>query len=165
MHSQQKIKNMKKVMIVAIIALSIGTAVNAQIVSKVSPFGQVGVSGGVDKVINFNAEVGAQGGKNRVSVVGQSFDSNPNADRKYLVGVKYLRLISLLPNLQGTVSLTGKTRMDNTALYVVEPGVGFNFDFGRGLSLVTGVTSPITQVSFTNRQTTFAGNAGIKFNL
>ena len=156
---------MKKVMIVAIIALSIGTAVNAQIVSKVTPFVQAGVSGGVDKVVNLNAEVGAQAGKNRVSVVGQSFDSNPKADRKYLVGVKYLRLVPVLPNLQATLSLAGKTRVDNTALYVVEPGVGFNFDFGKGISLVTGITSPITQVSFTNRQTTFAGNAGIKFNL
>ena len=156
---------MKKVIFTAIVALSIGTAVNAQIVSKVSPFAQIGVSGGVDKVINFDAEVGAQAGKNRVSVVGQSFDSNPKADRKYLVGVKYLRLIPIFPNLQGTLSLAGKTRVDNTALYVVEPGAGFNFDFGKGVSLVTGITSPITQVSFTNRQTTFAGNAGLKFNL
>lgn len=149
----------------ALVALSIGTAVNAQIVSKTTPFIQVGVSGGVSKVVNIDAEVGAQAGKNRVSVIGQSFDSNPNADRKFLVGVKYLRLLPVLPNLQATLSLAGKTRVDNTALYVVEPGAGFNFDFGRGVSLLAGVTSPITQVSFTNRQTTFAGNAGLKFNL
>ena len=157
--------NLKKMILTAIMALTIGTVVNAQIVSKVTPFAQVGVSSGVTKVINFDGEIGAQLGKNRVSVVGQTFDSNVNVDRKYLVGVKYLRLIPVLPNLQGTISLIGKTRIDNTALYTIEPGAGFNFDFGRGLSLVTGISSPITQVSFTNRQTTFAGNAGIKFNL
>lgn len=138
------------------------TAMQAQTKTKV--FTQVGVSAGVDRVINESVEFGAEANKNRVSVIGQSFNDSVD-NRKYLVGVKYLRLFNLLPNLYGTVSLAGKTRVDNTALYVVEPGVGINFDLGRGIALVTCLTSPITQTSFSTRTTTFAGNASLKFNL
>lgn len=153
---------MKKTMVILCMLFAF-TATQAQTKTKV--FTQVGVSGSVDRVINENVELGVEANKNRVSVIGQSFDSNPSASRKYLVGVKYLRLFNLLPNLYGTVSLAGKTRVDNTALYVVEPGAGLNFDLGKGVAFVTGVTSPITQTSFSARTLAFAGNASLKFNL
>ena len=156
---------MKKVIFTAIAALLIGTTVTAQVLKNTTPFAQVGVSSGARKVINLDAEIGAQAGNNRVSVVGQTFDSNEKVDRRYLVGIKYLRLIPIFANLQGTASLIGKTRMDNTALYVIEPGVGLNANFSNGLSLVAGVSTPISQLSPSKRQTTFGGNLGLKFNL
>lgn len=149
----------------AIAALFVGITTNAQIVSKVTPFGQFGISSGVNKIVNIDGELGAQAGRNRVSIIAQSFDSNPNSYRKYSLGVKYLRLFPLVTNVQGTLSLAGRTRTDNTALYVLEPGAGFNIDFNKDLSLLVGITSPITQVSFTNKYTTLAGNLGLKFNL
>lgn len=157
--------NLRKMILTAIMALTVGTVVNAQVFKGTTPFAQVGVSSGIAKVINLDAEVGAQAGNNRVSVVGQTFDSNENVDRRYLVGIKYLRLIPIFANLQGTASLTGKTRTDNTALYVIEPGVGLNANFSNGLSLVAGVSTPISQASSFRNRTTLAGNLGLKFNL
>lgn len=157
--------NLRKMILTAIMALTIGTVVNAQVFKGTTPFVQIGVSGGIAKIINLDAEIGAQAGNNRVSAVGQTFDSNEKVARRYLLGLKYLRLIPISTNLQATASLIGKTRMDNTALYVIEPGVGLNANFINGLSLVAGISTPIAQVSYLRSRTTFAGNVGLKFNL
>ena len=130
-----------------------------------SAFLQTSISAGADRIVNENVEIGAEHKHNRVSVVAQSFNSKPNDDRKYLVGVKYLRLLPVLPNLDATVSLAAKTRVDNTALYVIEPGAGLNFNLGRGIGFVTGVSSPVTQVSYNKREINIAGNAGLIFKL
>lgn len=158
---------MKRITLSLISFLVIGTTSFAQTAqaTKAQPFVQIGVSAGVDRVINENVEIGVGNKLNRVSVIGQSFDSNPSTDRKYLAGIKYLRLLPVLPNLSATLSVAAKTRVDNTALYVVEPGAGFNVDFGRGVNFTTGVSSPITQVSYTKRQTNLAGNVGLLFKL
>lgn len=137
----------------------------SQVKPKASTFLQTAVSSGSDRIVNENVELGLEYKGNRVSAVAQSFNASPNAYRKYLLGVKYLRLLPVLPNLAATVSVAAKTRVDNVSLYVIEPGAGLNFNLGRGIGLVTGVSSPVTQVSYNKREIGIAGNAGLIFKL
>lgn len=156
---------MKKIMFL-IASFTIGASVvSFAQKSTTETFVQTSISAGVDRIVNENVELGIGNKYNRVSIVGQSFISQPNGSRKYLAGLKYLRLLPVLPNLSATLSVAAKTRVDNTALFVVEPGAGFDFDLGKGVSLVTGVSSPITQTSFNERKTNIAGNIGLLIKL
>ncbi len=132
--------------------------------SQSKAFLQAGVSAGFDKVANEYLEIGIDGGKNKISAVGQSFDTT-GINRQYLIGVKYVRAVKLLPNFDALLSLAGKTNVSDISAYVVEPGVGLDFQLGKGVSFITGVTSPITQSSYNQRKATFSGNLGLKLNL
>lgn len=151
---------MKKLLLILTMSLGLVITTNAQTI----PYVQVGVSAGFDKVVNENLEIGVQSGHNRFGLIGQSFDS-VKIHRKYLVGAKYTRIVNILPNLDGTISLAGKTRTDNVSTITIEPGVGFDFTVVKGLSFVAGITLPITQTSFKAHTTTFAGGVGLKLDL
>jgi len=152
---------MKKLVIILLMVLGLGTA-NAQ--TKGQAFVQAGVSAGVDKVAHENLEIGIVGGKNRISAVGESYDGY-RIDRQYLLGAKYARSLFIMPDFNALLSLAAKTNTRNVGAYVIEPGVGVEFSFGGGLSVITGVSTPITQSSFSARKAIFSGNAGLKLNL
>ena len=154
---------MKKVLFIA--TLLIGSLASfSQTVSKPQYFVQAGVSTGGNRVVNTDLEFGAEAKNNRVSVVGQAFTDSKSRER-FLIGLKYLRVLPIFDKLDGTVSLAAKTRVDNTSLYVVEPGAGFNYSLGKGVGLVAGMSVPVSQTPANKRQTSVAGNAGLIFKL
>lgn len=147
---------MKKLLIGLVLILSAGVA------SAQNKLIGVGVSAGVEHRLNENLELGVRYARNRVVITGNSFE---DSTRRYEAGLKYTRFFGVLPNLEVSVSLGVKTRVDNTAMYTIEPGVGLAFFLGKGVYLETGITSPVTQTSFTTRTTSFSGNAGLIFSL
>lgn len=152
-------KKLLTILTILVLSTTITLTTNAQ-----KAFIQAGVSAGVDKVVNENLEVGAQSGHNRISLTASSFDGT-YIKRQYLAGVKYVRAIPVLPNFDLLASVAAKTNLSNVAAFVFEPGAGVDFHLGRGVSFITGLTSPITQNSFKSRTLSFAGNAGLKFDL
>lgn len=153
---------MKKLLLSLVLSITLFCSSNAQ--TKGHAFVAAGVSAGVDKVANENVEIGIQGGHNRIAVIGQSFDT-ARINRQYLLGVKYTRSIKVLPNFDVLLSLAGKTNVSNVSAYVIEPGAAVDFQLGKGVSFITGISSPVTQTSFKARTTSFSGNAGLKFDL
>lgn len=139
------------------------TVFTARVVPPTTKFIQLGVSSGTSNVLNENLEFGAQSGKNRVSLVGQTFEQS-NDVRKVLVGLKYLRVLPLFTDVSANASLAAKTRVDHTAFYVIEPGVGMEYTFAKNVSLLAGVSVPYRQTA-TTPKSSLGGNASIKFTL
>lgn len=126
---------------------------------------QPGVSAGVDKVLNENLDAGVQFNKNRFALTGQSYRISDDNNRQYLLGIRYTHEFPIMPGVGLLASLGAKTSTTDISMYSVEPGLGVELHLNPNVSIVTGVTSPVTQTSFNDRSATFSGNAGLKINL
>lgn len=150
-----KNKTMKKLFILLIAALSLGTVTKAQ--SKT--FVQAGVSTSAGQLFE-NVEVGAFSGHNKVSIVGESFDNSSTA-RQYFAGIKYARVFKASNSLDFLLTGAAKAHLDKDVALSVEPGVGLELGVG-GFSVVGSVSSPLYAGTTPFKSLNLKGGLGVQ---
>jgi hypothetical protein len=150
---------MKKLIFLLIATLGLGMFANAQ--SRAFVQGTVATQ---NAVFSQGLEVGAITGKDRVSLVGQTFEQEDQA-RQYYAGIKYGRALFQGDVLSFYATGAALTHIDRKFELSIEPGAELNLHLGKNVALVGAMSAPLYQGETPFKSLNLKGAAGVQLRL
>lgn len=148
---------MKKLLLILIVTFGIGAVASAQ---KAQVLIQPTVAT-QNAVFSQGLELGFQTGKDRASIVGQTFN-DANDNREYFAGFKYGRALHQGKVLSFFVTGTALAHIDNDIALSIEPGTEANLHLGQNFALVGSVTAPLYQGETPFKSLNLKGAVGLQ---
>lgn len=105
-------------------------------------------------------EIGAQTGKNRASIVGETFEAADS--RQYFAGIKYARAVFQGRTLDFLLTGQALAHIDDSVALSVAPGAELDFHLGKNLSLVGAISSPLYQDQAPFNSLNLKGSVGLQ---
>lgn len=155
---------MKKLGIVLILILGLNGLCGAQ----TKTFVQANVSVSNNRTYE-SLEVGATTGKNRLSVIAESYnkgnDLTIDSNRQYFGGIKYTRVVAVGKKLSLLMSGAALIHIDSDKSLSVEPGIGLEYTLFKNFSVSGSVSSPIHQNTTPFKSTQLKAGIGVQVRI
>lgn len=122
-----------------------------------------------NSVMYQNVEIGATTGKNRLSVLIETFtprnDFSVDSNRQYFGGVRYTRGVAVGKHLDLLMSCAAKIRLSSNMALSIEPGIGLGYNVSKRMAFFGLMTSPIHENTTPFKQLQLKAGVGVQVKI